>query len=214
MNRRLFTLGTLALALVACDSKSSAKKDKKDKDDDEDDDDGSSKKKKSKDKDGDKSSGVDRSATKAFGGDEAGAVALVKALNDGKTDGVALTKALRPDSADFKAIFVADAASKAETAYKKLWDAPDFGAIKGKPEQTEALVDKATTDDVIAWNANANNILPGGYEEVKTKFNKGLPLYRFKFVKPGEKLGMAYDGLIYVNGHWVFVPKPWKYLGG
>lgn len=27
-------------------------------------------------------------------------------------------------------------------------------------------------------------------------------------------LGMAYDGLIYVNGHWAWFPKPWRVLGG
>ncbi|TMQ06352.1 MAG: hypothetical protein E6J91_38110 [Deltaproteobacteria bacterium] len=30
----------------------------------------------------------------------------------------------------------------------------------------------------------------------------------------GEQLGMAYDGLIYVNNHWAWFPKPWRALGG
>lgn len=218
MQRRLFALTTLtALALIACDksSNSSAKKDKKSKDDeDDDDDDGSSKKKKSKEKEKEKAPGVDRGLTKSYGGDDAGATALIKALNDKNNDQVALSKSLRPDAADFKAIFVGDAAAKAETAYKKIWDAPTFSPFKGSAEQTEAIVQKATTDDIVAWNATASNVLPGGYEDVKGSFNKGFSVYRFSYVKPGEKLGMAFDGLIHVNGHWVFIPKPWKFLRG
>jgi hypothetical protein len=40
-----------------------------------------------------------------------------------------------------------------------------------------------------------------------------LKIYRFKFVEPGKDLGMAFDGLIYVNGHWRIFPKPWRALG-
>ena len=41
----------------------------------------------------------------------------------------------------------------------------------------------------------------------------GLTVYRWKYTKPGEPLGMAYDGLIYVNGHWAWFPKPWRIKG-
>jgi len=31
-------------------------------------------------------------------------------------------------------------------------------------------------------------------------------------VKQGETIGLAFDGLVYVNGHWVIMPKPWRAL--
>ena len=40
----------------------------------------------------------------------------------------------------------------------------------------------------------------------------GLTVYAFKFVKPGETLGMAFDGLVWVNGHFAIFPKPWRFL--
>jgi hypothetical protein len=46
-------------------------------------------------------------------------------------------------------------------------------------------------------------------KRVAEHLKPGLTLYRFKFVKPGETVGMAYDGLVHVNGHWVMLPKPW-----
>jgi hypothetical protein len=53
---------------------------------------------------------------------------------------------------------------------------------------------------------------PGGYAQVAQYIVKDVPIVRFKFVKPGETMGMAFDGLIHVNGRWVFMPKPWNGL--
>ena len=36
--------------------------------------------------------------------------------------------------------------------------------------------------------------------------------YRFKFVQPGQSLGLAFDGLVYVNGHFAFFPKLFSVL--
>lgn len=160
-----------------------------------------------------KAEAINRDLTKGYGGDEAGAKALVSAFLDPKTDRTALTKALQPDSADYRAIFEGAAAAKAEESYKKLWNAPDFDGIGGHEDQTEVLLWAIPTEDIIAWSEKAKE-LPGGYERVKDKFKKGLVIYRFKFVKPGSKLGTANDGLVFVNGHWAFVPKPWKAIGG
>ena len=32
------------------------------------------------------------------------------------------------------------------------------------------------------------------------------------FVEPGKEQGNSYDGLTYVNGHWILIPKPWRGL--
>ena len=41
---------------------------------------------------------------------------------------------------------------------------------------------------------------PGGYKAVLPHLKPGNAIVRFKFVKPGETHGMAFDGLIHVNG--------------
>jgi len=53
---------------------------------------------------------------------------------------------------------------------------------------------------------------PGGYEQVRGQFVGDFPIVRFKFIEPGETSGMAFDGLIFVNDRWVFMPKPWRGL--
>ena len=53
---------------------------------------------------------------------------------------------------------------------------------------------------------------PGGYKKILQYFRANVPIVRFKFVTKGETLGLAFDGLIHVNGRWVIMPKPWRSL--
>ncbi|MGJ5620789.1 hypothetical protein [Sulfitobacter sp. MF3-043] len=55
---------------------------------------------------------------------------------------------------------------------------------------------------------------PGGYKDVLQYFKIDVPIVRFKFVQKGETLGLAFDGLIHVNGRWVTMPKPRRSLPG
>jgi hypothetical protein len=66
------------------------------------------------------------------------------------------------------------------------------------------------------------NAYEGDHAEFPTSFlaladsslNPDLTHYAFKFVKPGETTGMAFEGLTHVNGKWKLFPKPWRYLEG
>jgi hypothetical protein len=40
----------------------------------------------------------------------------------------------------------------------------------------------------------------------------GMTWVRFKCVEPGESPGMAYDGLVLLDGRWRLFPKPWQVL--
>lgn len=143
-----------------------------------------------------------------FPGTEAGAKALLEAFMKPGADLAGMSKALRPTSADYKTLYAAEFAAKLEQMYGPAWDAGAL-VLKPKPDQTALLLFSATTDDFKAGNDKATKF-PGGYKKIVDQLNPGQTLYRFKFVKPGETLGMAFDGLAHVNGHWVIVPKPWR----
>jgi len=141
-------------------------------------------------------------------GNQTGAKELLAAFVKPGADLKSLSAALKPDTADYAAVFTADFAAKVETSHAALWATnPELGPKEG---QTEVLLDAVTSADIKGWTANAADVLPGGYEGIKDKFKDGLLVYRFKFVKPGETLGMAFDGLIHVNGKWRIFPKPWR----
>ena len=140
-------------------------------------------------------------------GSEAAATALLKKFLAAGADRAALTKELRPTSDDYAKVFTADFAKKLEAAQKPLWDsAPVIGPKDG---QTEVTVAKATTEDFQKGTAAAKEF-PGGYAKIGDKLQAGVTLFRFKFVKAGETIGMAFDGLAFVNGHWRIFPKPWR----
>ncbi|MBU0506276.1 hypothetical protein KJ708_09805 [bacterium] len=121
-----------------------------------------------------------------------------------------LTNSLRPTQADFDAFFKETAVQKAYQGYQPPWNAGAI-VVKNNPGQTAVILTAATTDELKTATGNAS-AFPGGYAQVAPHLKSGVTVYRFKFVKPGETLGMAYDGLVYLNNHWVIFPKSWRVL--
>lgn len=141
-------------------------------------------------------------------GTEAEARALLEKFVAPGADHTKLSVRLQPASDDYRAVFDEEFARRAEATYGPVWKSGQL-VVKPKQGQTEVRLISATTDDLKAWNERAENF-PGGYEQVAGKFKPGLTVYGFKFVEPGESLGMAYDGLVFVNGNWRIFPKPWR----
>jgi len=141
---------------------------------------------------------------------EKDAKALLEAFLKSDCDHRARTLELKPAPDDYKAIFIEEVAEKAKKSYEGLWSDPN-AAIKPKPGQTDLLLWKATSEDLAAWTGGSSHF-PGGWKDVGSMLRPGLTFYRWKFVEPGKTSGMAFDGLVHVNGHWVFVPKPYRAL--
>jgi hypothetical protein len=148
-----------------------------------------------------------------YPGTEEGAKALVSEFLKPGADRVALTMALMPGRADYEAILTTgDLAKKAEQEYAALWDVVKKQPIGPKEGQTEMRVWLTKTEDLKAHAGNADRF-PGGYGRVADKLRPGLLVGCWDYVRPGEDLGMAYDGLYFVNHHWVLMPKPWRVFG-
>ena len=162
----------------------------------------------SKDKTGDGGSTNTSARPSQYPGTEAGAKALLSEFMKTGADYAALTKPLQPTSADYQVLFEGDFAKKAEATYAQAWNKGEM-VVARKPEQTELKLWSATSEDLKQWNEKAQPF-PGGYKDVAANFKDGVTIYRFKFVEPGKDLGMAYDGLAYVNGQWRIFPKPWR----
>jgi hypothetical protein len=146
-----------------------------------------------------------------YPGTEDGARQLLTDIRSG--DAKAMTAALRPTADDFKAVFTEDVRVMVQAEYDKLWSDPN-AVIVADPANTELALWKASTEELQQWSDAAQANFPGGYESAAAKLMPGLVVYRWKYVKPGETMGMAYDGLIHVNGRWTWYPKPWRVLSG
>ncbi len=141
-----------------------------------------------------------------------GAQALLGEFVKPGADLVALSKALRPTRADYEAVFTAELAAKAETVYGQTWDSGQL-VVAPKQGQTQVLLFSASSEELKTWTGGSAEF-PGGWKNVGAQLKPGVRFYRFKFVVPGESLGMAYDGLAFVNGRWRIFPKPWRLIGG
>ncbi|MBV1864683.1 MAG: hypothetical protein KUG74_09625, partial [Rhodobacteraceae bacterium] len=122
-------------------------------------------------------------------------------------DRAALTAALKPNEADIRAVYGAPLAGKLVATYNAMFT-PGV-EIGPKPEHVE-LYSVLTTTGKLKSRAVALDAFPGGYKKVLPYFLGNQPIVRFKFVKLGETTGLAFDGLIFVNGRWVLMPKPWR----
>jgi hypothetical protein len=135
--------------------------------------------------------------------------ALVPFLNP-QGDLPALTAQIWPKDADIRAVYAEPFASLLIAHYAKEWR-PGI-AIGPKPGQTEVLVDMTTTSLFIDGERSAGDVLPGGYRRVAQYLKRDIPIGRFKFVKSGERIGLAFDGLVRIGDRWVMIPKPWRAL--
>lgn len=132
--------------------------------------------------------------------------ALLKKFLEPGADRRALTQTLMPSEADISAIFTPDFAPKVADYVAEVFGS---GSVSPKDGYTEILVTVANTSELIDGGP-ALAEFPGGYKRLRPFLQRGIPIVRFKFVEPGETLGLAFDGLYRVNDRWVLIPKAWR----
>ena len=147
-----------------------------------------------------------------FGTKYQGKSMLMDFLADAKnseTDLPTFLLSLKPNTKDIRTIYAEPLASKLIPYYDELFNS--ISSLELKPEYTEIYYVFATTAKLRSGDAVLDEF-PGGYKDVAQYLLGDYPLSRFKFVRTGETSGLAFDGLIFVNNHWVIMPKPWRAL--
>lgn len=142
-------------------------------------------------------------------GSEAQARVLLRKFLQPGADRAALTWALRPTEAEIRAVYAEPLGSQLVRLYGQMFQ-PGV-KLDPKPDYTDLYVVRATTQQLTRGDAVLRDF-PGGYKDVLAYMQGEYPIVRFKFVRPGETSGLAFDGLIFINGHWVLMPKPWRGL--
>ena len=120
------------------------------------------------------------------------------------------TNSLRPSLEDFKAVFLNENFAKKEYLYHKRLLRSVYVIIKPLlAEQTETIIWKTNVEELKLYTGQAI-YFPGGYKEIAEELNPSLAYYRLKFVEPGRQTGSGFDMFVYVNGKWLFFPRPWS----
>jgi hypothetical protein len=152
---------------------------------------------------------VARSGEPSGPGSEPDARAFLERFLAPGADRVAMTAALKPTPDDIATVYREPLASALAAVYAQLFT--PGAAIGPKPEQDSVILVRTMTDNLIAGDPVVRDF-PGGYGDVVALMKPGVPIVRFKFVTSGEDLGLAFDGLVFVNGAWKLMPKPWTAL--
>jgi hypothetical protein len=118
---------------------------------------------------------------------------------------------LRAHSAEYKLAFVGAAADLAQTAYDAFWQANH--AIKlPAPNQTDILCYVAPAGMLTTENELSQQF-PLGYRQIAQWLEPSTVWVAWKYVVPGETTGLSFNGLVWLNGRWVWFPKPYRVLG-
>ncbi len=160
------------------------------------------------------SCGSEQKISEKFPGTKDGAKALLQEFMKPGADTKNLTMQLRPTKEDYRAFYADESiANRAETYFDKLWSSGN-AVVAPKEGQTELKLLSATREE-MSDDKGESTEFPSQLNGLADNFLKpNVTIYTFKFVKPGESTGMAFEGLTHLNGHWCLFPKPWKFLEG
>ncbi|MFO0759599.1 MAG: hypothetical protein U0359_24110 [Byssovorax sp.] len=139
-----------------------------------------------------------------------GVKALISQFIAPGADVQALARTLQPDLEDYDVVFTPDVAGKLRHEYEELWEEGEE-KVDIPAGRTETKVWKATLDELLAGKGE-NQACVDAYKGMAKMLKPGTVVYCFKYYKPGELVGTAFDGLIYVRDHWAIFPKAEKVL--
>lgn len=147
-----------------------------------------------------------------FPGTKDGARALLGEFLKPGADLKKLTMQLRPAKEDYRAFYADEStAARAESFFDKLWNSGD-AVVAPKDGQTELKLFSATVDELKNDEGEYSEFPTGMRALAADNLKPAQTIYAFKFVKPGETSGMAFEGLTYINGHWRLFPKAWRFM--
>lgn len=125
-------------------------------------------------------------------------------------DAKSITRALRPQPEDYALVFATDIAHGMRQIYDGVWETEPV--ITRKTHQNVLLASACVAEGFFPGSVMMD-AFPGGYAKLADHLVDGRVWVCWKFVAPGQRLGMAWDGLVHLEERWVWFPRPWAFLG-
>jgi hypothetical protein len=149
---------------------------------------------------------------------QAGAMAMIEVLKAQLTpllmalgqdaDG-RLAATLQPRPGDYALAFQPGVADRARQAYHTTWSTPP----RGSPASVESrLVCHIATAGMLGHENALSRHFPGGYRAIAHLLQPQRAWVAWKLIEPGRSSGMAYDGLVWLDDHWAWFPRPYRML--
>ena len=120
-----------------------------------------------------------------------------------------LARELEPRPGDFGAVFVADAADGARAAYRDVWARGPRVRSVGADWTLRVRV---APEGMLRTENELSFHFPGGYRGIAHLLDPHRVWVRWSYLRPGADAGQSYDGLVWIDDHWSWFPKPYRVL--
>lgn len=117
---------------------------------------------------------------------------------------------LRPRADDYAKVFVDEAVERARDVYDALWSTK-LDMPRPSPAQSEIRCAVAPAG-MFRWRNELSAQFPGGYQGIAPLLDPHRVWLAWQYVEPRKASGMAFDGLVWVDDHWAWFPRPYRYL--
>jgi len=118
-------------------------------------------------------------------------------------------ESVRPRDSDADRAFTASAAAAARQAYADVWRQPP--RIQRASAQAR-LTSHFAPAGMLADDNALSRFFPGGYRAIAPLLDPHRVWVAWKMIEPGHDAGMTYDGLVWLDDHWAWFPKPYRVL--
>jgi hypothetical protein len=124
----------------------------------------------------------------------------------------AMVRAWAPRPGDWDRVFLPPAAGMAQAFYQPIWEAP-LMEITVPADQTE-IGAWAATPEMLHFDNPISREFPPSYRHVLPWMQPDRVWVAWRYSRPGSSAGTSLDGLVWVDDHWAWFPKPWRALAG
>ncbi len=124
--------------------------------------------------------------------------------------GAPLVAALRPRPEDYARVFAPEVVDRMRAYYDARWD-EDPPEVFSETDASELTIDAATAGALGSEN-EVSRPFPGRYRAVAEHLEPSRVWLTWCYHRPGESAGVRFDGLVWVDDHWAWCPKPYRAL--
>lgn len=117
---------------------------------------------------------------------------------------------LRPRDEDYGKAFVPSSVQAAREGYAAVWaQLPRLG----RASRDSRIVPRLAPAGMLADENDLSWHFPGGYRSIAGLLQPQRVWAAWKVIEPGRDAGTSYDGLVWLDDHWAWFPKPYRVLG-
>jgi hypothetical protein len=124
-------------------------------------------------------------------------------------DGSAIRELL-PRDGDYALVFTGEAVAAAREHYGTEWPR-QLAEWRGPSADPDWRIEAHLAPAGMLASSNAlSRPFPGGYRQIAHWLDPRRVWVCWKYLPPGETAGIAMNGLVWIDDHWAWFPKPYR----